>query len=638
MRASPTAGLPWFLLLVASLPWASAQQPEATKPFVAADHYTKEEHAIPMRDGVKLHTVVYRPKDTSRTYPFLMNRTPYSAGPYGTAFRGRLGPPALEKEGFIFVYQDVRGCHKSEGKFRHVTPHCPEKKSPQDVDESTDTHDTIEWLLKNVPGHNGRVGQWGISYPGFYAAAGMIDAHPALKAVSPQAPVSDFYFDDFHHHGAFFLPHAFNFFINFQWPPDQPRFRYPYANPRDADGYAFFLRQGALKNLQDSVFKGKSWFWTDLTQHPNYDAYWQSRNILPHLKRVAPAVLTVGGWFDAEDLYGPLQVYRSIEEKNPSVANRLVMGPWAHGQWARGRGEKLGNAWFGSDTAEFYRDNIEAPFFRYYLKDQGEMKLAEATIFATGANEWRQFDSWPPKNLQARRYYFQPKEGLGEERPPQASFEEFISDPAKPVPFTEAITPRMTVEYMTDDQRFASRRPDVLVFQTEPLAEELTLAGPLAAELFVSTSQQDADWVVKIIDVFPDTTPEPAAIRRLTEQEQEEEAKLYRFRRPQAGYQMMVRSEVIRGRFRNSVEKPEPFTPGEVTRVKLPIQDVLHTFKKGHRLMVQVQSSWFPLVDRNPQKWVDNIFEAKDEDFTKATHRVYLGGQRASSLEVGVLK
>jgi putative CocE/NonD family hydrolase len=623
--------------LAAQQPQPTQPQPTQPQPFVAREHYIKEEHAIPVRDGVKLHTVIYRPKDTSKKHPFLMQRTPYSAGPYGEGnFRGSLGPNQwCMREGYIFVYQDVRGCHRSEGKYRHMTPHIDAKNSPQDVDESSDTYDTIEWLLKNIPGHNGRVGQWGISYPGFYAAAGMIDAHPALKAVSPQAPVSDFYFDDFHHHGAFFLPHAFNFFTRFQWPAGLPRFNHP-----SPDGYKFFLELGPLKNIQERYFKGQVSFWNDLVEHPNYDEYWQSRNIIPHLHKTAPASLIVGGWYDAEDLYGPLRIFRSVNEKNPGVWNGLVMGPWRHGGWSGGDGDRLGNAWFGSKTSPFYQEHIEAPFFRQHLKDGPDAKLPKAYVFETGANQWRQFDQWPPKGVTQQTVQLLSKGRLALNRPAvggsTVAFDEFISDPAHPVPFTEAISTGMTVEYMTDDQRFASRRPDVLTYQTDVLENDLTLAGPIFANLWVSTNQGDADWVVKVIDVFPDNASEPPG-REVSDEERQEDRKLYRFRRPQAGYQMMVRSEVLRGRFRNSFEKPEPFKANEPTLVKLPLQDVLHTFKKGHRLMVQVQSTWFPLVDRNPQKWVDNIFKADEADFVKATHRVYLDAQHPTTLEVGVL-
>lgn len=609
-------------------PWAGGgaqtpARPTTTRPNRAAD-YTKREVQVPMRDGVKLFTAIYTPKDVSRKHPFLLMRTPYSVAPYGeTAFRPALGPSnGVADDGYIFVYQDVRGCFMSEGKFRNLTPHVADKKGPQDVDESSDTYDTIDWLLKNVENHNGRVGQWGISYPGFYAAAGMIDAHPALKAVSPQAPVSDFFFDDFHHHGAFFLPHAFDFIAVFDKPRTGPtqtfgqRFNYG-----TTDGYAFHLDLGPLKNVNERHFKGQKPMWQEMVEHPNYDEHWQARNILPHLKKVAPAVMVVGGWFDAEDLYGPLQIYRRIEENNPGVFNCLVMGPWRHGGWSRSDGEEMGNIRFGSKTGVTFREEMERTFFRHFLKDEGEHGLAEANVFETGNNCWRRFDAWPPRGLRASVLHLHGGGRLSPEPPAEAGSDDFVSDPAKPVPYTEAFSTRMTTEYMTDDQRFAGRRPDVLVYQTDVLAEDLTLAGPITAHLHVSTTGTDADWIVKVIDVFPNDNP-PETRRNGP---------------PAAGYQMMVRSEAFRGRFRHSYSKPEPFIPGEPSLVKVPLQDVLHTFKKGHRLMIHVQSTWFPLVDRNPQKYVENIFRAEATDFIKATHTVYRTPKLPTRLEFTVL-
>jgi putative CocE/NonD family hydrolase len=451
----------------------------------------------------------------------------------------------------------------------------------------------------------------------------MIDAHPALKAVSPQAPIADWFFDDFHHHGTLFLPHAFNFLAGFDQPRPEPTARsgkrFEHGTP---DGYQFFLDLGPLKNVNERYFRDRHAFWNRLTEHPNYDEFWQARNLLPHLKKVAPAVMTVGGWFDAEDLYGALKTYRAIEKQNPDAFNVLVMGPWRHGGWARSEGERLGNVHFGSATAATYRKNVELPFFEHFLKDKGENKLPEATVFETGANRWRQFDQWPPVGLQKKSLYVHANGKLAFDAPSDESeaFDEYVSDPAKPVPFTEAVAIGMTGEYMTDDQRFAARRPDVLVYQTDVLKDDLTLAGPLQADLRVSTTGGDSDWVVKLIDVFPANAEDPPGQTR-----------------PMAGYQMMVRSEAIRGRFRNSTSKPEPFTPGQVTRVPLELQDVLHTFKKGHRVMIQVQSTWFPLIDRNPQKYVDNIFLADDKDFIKATQRVYRMKAQPTSVQVGVL-
>lgn len=580
-----------------------------------------------MRDGVKLFTTVYRPRSTSERSPILLIRTPYSVRPYEPdKFPTKLGPSKfLIDAGYIFAYQDVRGCYMSEGDFVNMRPHISDKTGATQIDESTDTHDTIDWLLRNVPDNNGRVGMWGISYPGFYAAAGMIDAHPALKAVSPQAPIADWFFDDFHHHGAVFLPHSFNFLVSFGKPrtgPNQDKWkRFDHGTP---DGYQFFMDIGPIANAEKRYLHGDVPFWTEVAQHPNYDEFWQARAILPHLNNVAPAVMTVGGWFDAEDLYGPLNIYRSVEMRNPDVFNMLVMGPWRHGGWAREPGTRLGNIYFGEGISGFYRENIEKKFFDHFLKNKGNFDLPEAYMFETGKNRWRTFDHWPPKDLEEKSLYTSTGMTLTFDAPTatEVVFDEYVSDPAKPVPFTETIVPKMTREYMTDDQRFAARRPDVLAYATDELTDDITLAGPIVADLWVSTSGTASDWIVKIIDFFPRNEPDPTAIT---------------VTRPHGGYQMMVRSEVIRGRFRNSYENPQPFTPGEPTRVRLELQDVLHTFKAGHRIMVQIQSSWFPLVDRNPQKYVDNIFEAVESDFQKATQRVYRSGEYPTRIVVGVL-
>jgi putative CocE/NonD family hydrolase len=593
--------------------------------------YTKREVRIPMRDGVKLFTSIYAPRDASQRWPILLRRTPYSVKPYGEdKYPESLGPSELfAREKYVFAYQDVRGTYMSEGEFVDMRPQIDAKKSAQDVDESSDTWDTIDWLVKNVENNNERVGMSGISYPGFYAAAGMIDAHPALKAVSPQAPIADWFFDDFHHHGALFLPHAFNFLSGFGQPRPTPTTeRPPGIDHKTSDGYQFFLDLGPLSNANERYFKGNVKFWNDLAQHPNYDAFWQARNLQPHLKHVAPAVMTVGGWFDAEDLYGALNIYRSVETQNANVFNVIVMGPWPHGGWSRSSGESLGNVDFGAKTSEWYRANLELPFFEHFLKDKGELAIPEASMFDTGANAWRTFDHWPPQGLAEKNVYLLPRGRASfvpeRVRATQSSveaggiFDEFVSDPAHPVPFTEVVATGMTREYMTDDQRFAARRADVLTWQTDALDADMTLAGPLTAELTVSTTGTDADWIVKLVDVFPPDAKDNTHTRAGEHM---------------SGYQMMVRSEVIRGRFRKSIEKPEPFTPNEKTPVELVLQDVLHTFQRGHRLEIQVQCTWFPLVDRNPQKYVDNIFEAREEDFVKATQRVWHG----SYVRVGVL-
>jgi len=591
------------------------------------ENYDKEEVRIPTRDGTQLFTSIYSPKDRSQSYPILMRRTPYGVSPYGEgSYPTILGPSELlTRQGFIFVLQDVRGTYMSEGRFVNMTPHLAGKTGPEDVDESTDSYDTIEWLLANVDNHNGRVGQWGISYPGFYAAASMIDAHPALKAVSPQAPIADWWYDDFHHHGAFFLPHAFRFLSSFGVPrPEPTTTRNPGFEFPTPDGYEFYLGLGPLENVNELYFNHGIPFWDSMLVHPTYDEFWQSRNILPHLNNVAPAVMTVGGWFDAEDLFGPLQIYRSVEEKNPDIFNALVMGPWRHGGWARDAGDSLGYVRFGSETAHFYQENIEAVFFNHFLKDEGEMSLPEAYVFETGRNRWRTFSQWPPAEAEAMALHLGAGGGLSFDiqSAQGEAFDEWMSDPSRPVPFTPDIATGMTREYMVDDQRFASRRPDVMVYQTEPLEEDLTLVGPLEAGLWVSTSGTDSDWVVKLVDVFPPDTPDHQGLHRGV---------------PMGGYQMMVRSEVIRGRFRNSHEFPEPFIPNEPTHVRLPMQDVLHTFRAGHRVMIQVQNSWFPLVDRNPQTFVENIYLADEEDFISATQRLYRSQRYPSRIEVWVL-
>jgi putative CocE/NonD family hydrolase len=608
-------------LLVIALPLGSFAQDNSLASYIQL-HYAKQEHMVPMRDGVKLFTAVYVPKDRTKTYPILMKRTPYASGPYGAdKMPASLGPSEhFVKAGYIFVNQDVRGRYQSEGEFQQVTPHVAKKSTSKDVDESTDTYDTIEWLLKNVVGHNGRVGIAGISYPGFYAAAGMIDAHPALKAASPQAPVADWYFDDFLHNGAFFLAHGYRWLGQHAQPRPKPTTdRASSPTYPTLDGYQMFLDAGTTEAVYKQHLKENVPFWADMMAHPNRDEFWQKRNILPHLRNVAPQVMVVTGWYDAEDLYGSFKTYQFIEKQNPKVNNVLVVGPWVHGGWASGDGDKLGPATFGAKTAAFYRAEIEFPFFEKHLKDKETPALAEATVFETGANMWRTFDAWPPKTVQPRKFYLREGALLDAAAPTQTladgAFDEYISDPAKPVPFTEQVTGTMAVEYMVDDQRFAARRPDVLVYQTPALTDDLVLAGPLAVDLWVSTTGTDADFVVKLVDVFPQSADKNAS----------------------PGYQMLVRSEVFRGRYRNSFEKPEGFVPNQPSRIQFELLDVLHRFQKGHRVMVQIQSTWFPLVDRNPQTFVPNIHFAKSEDFKRATHRVHRSVEHPTSVTAGVL-
>jgi putative CocE/NonD family hydrolase len=606
----------------------TAQQQAASAASEVRASYEKSEYQIPMRDGVKLFTVVYSPRDKSRKYPILLNRTPYSVGPYGPdAYKTSLGPsPLFMKEGYIFVYQDVRGRYMSEGEFVNMRPHKEQKSGPTDTDESTDTYDTIDWLIKNVPNNNGRVGMWGISYPGFYVAVGMIDAHPALKAASPQAPIADWFIgDDFHHNGAFFLPHAFNFLATFGRPRPRPTTetppRFQHGTP---DGYKFFLELGPLQNADRKYFKGDVAFWNEMMEHPNYDDFWKARNTLPHLKNIRPAVMTVGGWFDAEDLYGALNTYKATEKQSPGAYNILVMGPWYHGGWARSDGDSLGAIQFGSKTAEFYRNEIELPFFNCFLKDKCDRKLPEAYVFETGSNRWRTYTEWPPRAAQPRAIYLREDGRLSFDPPANErdAFDEYVSDPNKPVPYINGIAIGMTREYMVEDQRFAARRPDVLVYQTEPLAQDLTAAGPVKVTLYVSSTGTDADYVVKLIDVFPDDAPDPepnpTGVRM-------------------GGYQMLVRGEPFRARFRNSFERPEPLRPGEVTKIEFVMPDINHAFLKGHRIMVQVQSTWFPLVDRNPQKFVPNIYKASEADFEKAVQRVHRSRAHASHITLNVV-
>ena len=593
------------------------------------DNYIKIERNIPMRDGVKLFTSIYIPKNKDQKYPFMINRTPYTVAPYGeTKYKTSLGPsPAFIKEGFIFVYQDVRGRWMSEGEYVDVRPHIDNKKSKKDIDESSDTYDTIDWLIKNISNNNGKAGIYGISYPGFYSTASLPGAHPGLKAVSPQAPVTDWFLgDDFHHNGAFMLADAFAFYSSFGVPRPHPitpdkgpkPFNFPIK-----DNYRFYLSVGALKNVKLKYFGDSIKFWNDLMTHGTNDEFWKAMNIRPHLKDVKPAVLVVGGFFDAEDAYGALHTYKAIETQNPKTSNKLVMGPWFHGGWVRSTGATLGDIEFGQPTSTWYQQNVEFPFFMQYLKGAKDAELPEATIFVTGSNEWKKFSAWPPQETENQTLYLQADGKLSFKSPETAdSFDEYVSDPNNPVPYQQGIQDKRSREYMIDDQRFAARRPDVKVYQTDILTEDVTLTGPLMANLAVSTTGTDADYVVKLIDVYPeDAAPSKAVAKSPL----------------MGGYEMLVRGEVMRGKFRNSFEKPEPFTPGKVTTVKYALPDVAHTFKKGHKIMIQIQNSWFPLVDRNPQQFLD-IYHAEDKDFQKATHRIYHDKANASSLTVTVLK
>ncbi len=604
----------------------AAHKAEELRDYIRAN-YTKSEYMASMRDGVRLFISVYAPKDTSRRYPIWMTRTPYTVAPYGADnYRAALGPSEFfARAGYIFAYCDVRGLGKSKGEFVHVRPYIPNKTSPRQTDEATDAYDTIDFLLKTIPDNNGRVGVWGISYPGFYATMTILSGHPALKAASPQAPVTEWFLgDDWRHNGALFLAHAFNFLSAFGRPKTgENEIAGPNFDFGTPDGYDFYLRMGPLANADKEFFQGKIAYWQELISHDVYSDYWKSRDPLPYLKNVHTAVMTVGGWFDAEDAYGAMHTAHAMRDQNPGAVSVQVEGPWFHGQWNRDLGEALGDVHFGQKTGEYFREHIEFPFFQHFLKDEGESSFPAAYVFETGRDEWHALDHWPPANVRPETFYFAGGGRLTTALPstPGEAFDEYVSDPAKPVPHISWTSNQMSAPYMTGDQRFAGRRTDVLVYQTEPLGQDVTFAGPLKASLWVSTSGTDSDWVVKLIDVYPgdypDAEPNPAGVRM-------------------GGYEQLVRGEPFRGKFRESFEHPVPFEPGKPAKVEFQLPDVFQTFRRGHRIMVQVQSSWFPLVDRNPQKFM-KIDEARESDFQKATERVYRSAKLPSSLTVEVL-
>jgi putative CocE/NonD family hydrolase len=629
------------LAVVALVPSLRAQNKPDAPEFDVKEHYTKYEYNIPMRDGARLFTSVYVPKDGSRTYPFLIDRTPYSVGPYGVdQYRTQLGPSAeFDKAGYIFVFQDVRGRYMSEGQFLEMRPHIDNKKSSKDVDDASDLYDTIDWLLKNVPGNNGNAGIWGISYPGFFTSASIIDSHPALKAASPQAPMTNLFMgDDAYHGGAFMLAANFGFYSFFQ-PQENPRLPPKVFVPFDygtKDGYEFFLNAGPIGGLS-KLLQGKSALFDDQMRHTTFDDYWKARNLAPHMKNIHCAVLTVGGWFDAEDLQGPFSTFQAIDEKNPGIFNGLVIGPWVHGGWARYDGNYLGRADFASKTGEFYRKNILFPFFEQFLKGAIDAKLPKAYVFETGTNVWRRYSAWPPKSAEVKTLYLQANGGLSFDAPTsESSFDEYVSDPAKPVPFVNYTAQNVPQEYMVSDQRFVASRPDVLVYSSAVLLEDVTIAGPISPRLFVSTTGTDSDWDVKLIDVYPSDYPDSKLDGAKPEDRNKPRTDVPPPSFTMGGYQQLVRGEPFRGKFRHSWEKPEPFTPDKIEELSYTFQDVNHTFRRGHRIMIQIQSSWFPLTDRNPQTF-GNIPDAKPSDFVKATERVYHGKANPSGIGVHVL-
>ena len=640
----------FFVLLAVSAVSSFAQpgpQTEAQKALAKyiTDNYIKREVLIPMRDGIKLFTSIYEPKSKAEKWPILMSRTPYSVAPYGKdkegkdQFKESLGPDyQFGGEGYIFVYQDVRGRWMSEGNFVDVRPETAQSK-PDTTDESTDTYDTIDWLIKNIDNNNGRVGTYGISYPGFYTSAGSINSHPALKACSPQAPVSDwFHGDDMHHNGALFLAQNYLFYTFFQ-PSSAPTGDRNYIKPwkgRDTqDGYDYFLKAGGLKEIADSYEQGigvRQPYWDDMMPHPTYDQYWKDRNALTHLNGIKCATMTVGGWYDNEDLFGALHTFEHIEKQNPGIFNVLVVGPWFHGGWARSDGDWLGTAYFGSKTAEYYRVNMELPFFNHFLKDKGDISnIKEVNVFDTGSNEWKSFDAWNPKTGVAETpIYLGANGNLSWKTGSAGGSDEYISDPMHPVPYTQKITSNYPRDFMTEDQRFASERPDVLTYRTDVLTDDVTVAGDIKPNLFISSSGTDSDFVVKLIDVFPDDYRFPQGVKP------PDSSAFSVFQ--SGGYEMLLRGEPMPARFRNGFEKAVPLTPNSVTRLAYVMPGITHTFKKGHRIMVQIQSTWFPLVARSTQKFVQNYQMATAKDFQKATERVYYGGKNASAIMLPIIK
>jgi putative CocE/NonD family hydrolase len=642
--------LPFVSLLFLLSPdtWFQQEQAKLTPEEQAVanfikNNYSKREVMVPMRDGIKLFTTIYEPRDTSQKYAILLSRTPYSIAPYGEdKFKTLIGPNEhFPKEGYIFVYQDVRGRYMSEGEYENVRPYIPNKTGKQ-IDETTDSFDTVDWLIKNIPNNNGRVGAYGISYPGFYTSMVGIDGHPAVKAISPQAPVSDwFHGDDMHHNGALFLAQNYGFVAYMGQNPPKPTSTNDYLKPfpfGTQDGYRFYLQMGGLRNSGDLFEKRlglRIKFWDDMLQHPNYDRFWKERNILPNLKNIKAAVMTVGGWYDNENLFGALSTYRHIESQNPGVYNVLVMGPWFHGGWARSEGDWLGTAYFGSKTSLFYRQHFELAFFNHFLKDKGEIsQIKEVNLFDTGSHQWRDFANWSPTAATETPLYLLPQGKLSfEERSPnlkQEGFDEYVSDPMNPVPYTQKITLNYPRDFMTEDQRFVRGRPDVLVYQTEPLAEDITIAGSIKPELFISSSGTDSDFIVKLIDVFPDDFKYPEGVKP-------PESSAECVFEP-GGYQMLLRGEPFPARFRSSFEKPEPLKVNTPTKITYTMPGIVHTFKKGHRIMVQIQSTWFPLVARNPQRYLPNYQLGGDGDFQKVSERIYHSAANPSRVVLPVLR
>ncbi len=594
--------------------YAKRKEPEQL-PIFPGVQFKKTEVMIPTRDGMKLHTVIFAPEKITELLPFLMTRTPYGVDWMNSGALNQIHSE-LVSDGYIFVFQDIRGRYKSEGTFVMNRPLRENRTDPKAIDETTDTYDTIEWLLKNMPNNNGRAGIFGVSYPGWTSVMGIIDPHPAMKAASPQAAMGDTWMgDDFFHNGAFRLTYGFEYVYSMESAKDGNDFRHDRY-----DTYDWYLKLGPLSNANDKYFHGKLPTWENFIAHPTWDRYWQSKALDKIVTKVTVPTLNVAGWWDQEDFYGAVKTYLALEQYDTQNLNYLVSGPWNHGGWG-GRGDKLGRITFDSDTGKYFRAKLQAPFFAYHLKGKGSLKLAEATTFETGSNEWKSYEAWPPKqNYTTRNLYFHNDGRLAFDAPTkdgEAEHDSYVSDPKHPVPYRPRPVQATYSQgstwniWLTQDQRFVHNRPDVLSWETDALNEDITVSGQIIADMFASTSGTDSDWVVKLIDVYPDEWPQD---------------------RSMGGYQLMVANEILRGRYRKSFEKPEPVKPNEINEYKCDLRWADHTFKKGHRMMVQVQSTWFPLYDRNPQSYVENIFKAKESDYIAATQRVFRSKQFPSHL------
>jgi uncharacterized protein len=595
-------------------------------PATEGERFWRYELMIPMRDGIHLQTVILIPKHENGPLPILISRTPYGVPESEKRFVDSKRYDELMSDGYIFVIQNLRGRFKSEGQFVMIRP-PRDRNDPKAIDESTDAYDTIDWLVKNVPNNNGRVGIFGVSYAGWTTVMALLDPHPALKAASEQATSADMFLgDDFHHNGAFRLSYGFEYTTLVESNKNQNT----HGDLDSSDTYEWYLNIGALSNVNHRYLHGRLPTWNDFVHHPNYDAFWKQQAFATFLRKTAVPNLNVAGWWDQEDFYGPIQVYELLEQNDARKINYLVAGPWNHGGWAHGTGRTLGSLDFGSDTSREFRENIQAPWFAYWLHGKGTLNRPEATVFETGTNEWKSYDSWPPtKGVNNRRLFLRANRKLSFEPPSKSDdqFDVYVSDPANPVPYRpRPIRPTYPgldwTVWLLSDQRFVDHRPDVLSWETEPLTQTLVITGDIVADLFAATSGTDSDWIVKLIDVFPEDYSEgdSASGREL------------------GGYQLMIADEVFRGRFRNSFERPEPIPSNRALEYKIDLHTNDHAFLKGHKIMVQIQSTWFPLIDRNPQTYVPNIFEAKNDDYKQATQKIYRTPGKASSIMLPVAK